>query len=429
MTLVQLGSCLNEKSRREMVKDGKSYRILGVKWYANGAWIKAEKNGNEIKAKYLYKVKSGDLVYNRLFAWKGAFAVIPDNLNNCYVSNEFPVFKVKDSSVNINFIFLYLSKPSLWDQIERQSSGVSSISRKRYKVPNFLNLEMYLPEIKRQGSIINGYRKIKKHQEIIQGLQGDNSSMCVKLRQAILQLAFQGKLVPQNSKDEPASVLLEKIKAEKERLIKEGKIKKSKPLPPLNPDEVPYALPKQWIWVRFGEIIDLISGQHIKSADYNSNLVGIGYLTGPSDFADVHPIITKWTEKPKTIAMQNDILLTVKGAGLGKNNIVDINKVAISRQLMAIRCNEVDYKYIHLFINSKYSYFQSIGVGIAIPGISRENVLALLSPLPPRNEQKRIVAKVDDLMALCDGLETSLSKSQTDCDRLMEAAVAEILAA
>ena len=109
MTLVQLGSCLNEKSRREMVEDGKSYKILGVKWYANGAWIKAEKNGNEIKAKYLYKVKSGDLVYNRLFAWKGAFAVIPDNLNNCYVSNEFPVFKVKDSSVNINFIFLYLS--------------------------------------------------------------------------------------------------------------------------------------------------------------------------------------------------------------------------------------------------------------------------------------------------------------------------------
>jgi len=250
-----------------------------------------------------------------------------------------------------------------------------------------------------------------------------------KLRQAILQLAVQGKLVPQDPKDEPASVLLENIKTKKIRLVKDGKINKTKPLPPIGSDEMLYTLPKQWIWVRFGEIIDLISGQHIKSADYNSNGVGIGYLTGPSDFTDVHPKITKWTEKPKTIARQNDILLTVKGSGLGKNNIVDVNKVAISRQLMAIRCNDVDYRYVHLFINSKYSYFQSIGVGIAIPGLSRESVLTLVFPLPPFNEQKRIVAKVDELMALYVELEAILAKSQTDCDMLTEAAVAKILVA
>ena len=251
----------------------------------------------------------------------------------------------------------------------------------------------------------------------------------VKLRQAILQLAVQGKLVPQDLKDEPASVLFEKISVKKEQLTKEKKIKELKPLPPIGSDEMLCTLPEQWIWVRFGEIINLISGQHIKSGDYNSDSVGIGYLTGPSDFTNVYPKITKWTEKPKTIAKQNDILLTVKGAGLGKNNIVDIDKVAISRQLMAIRCNNVNYKYVHLFINSKYAYFQSIGVGIAIPGINRDNVLTLAFPLPPANEQKRIVAKVDELMVLCDELESSLSKSQTDCDRLMEAAVSEILAA
>jgi len=261
------------------------------------------------------------------------------------------------------------------------------------------------------------------------GLLADAPNGVQKLREMILQLAVQGKLVPQNPKDEHASVLLKKIKAEKERLIKEGKTKKAKPLPPIKSDETPYALPNSWKWVRFGEIIDLISGQHIKSADYNSNSVGIAYLTGPSDFGDVHPIIAKWTKKPKTVAIKNDILLTVKGAGLGKNNIVDVDKVAISRQLMAIRCNDVDYSYIHLFINSKYSYFQSIGVGIAIPGISRENVLTLVSPLPPFNEQKRIVAKVDELMALCDELEARKQKVSINCIQLNDASIHKLLTA
>ncbi|MDP6157187.1 MAG: restriction endonuclease subunit S, partial [Candidatus Thermoplasmatota archaeon] len=197
----------------------------------------------------------------------------------------------------------------------------------------------------------------------------------------------------QDPNDEPASVLLEKIREEKEKLLEEGKIKKQKWLPLIAEDEVPYELVEGWAWTYLGRIIELISGQHIKKHNYNTDSHGVSYLTGPIDFGEKYPIITKWTEKPKVIAHKNDILLTVKGAGLGKNNLVDVNEIAISRQLMAIKSILVDFYYIHLFVKSKYQYFQDAGVGIAIPGIGRDDILYMKIPLPPLPEQRRIVAK------------------------------------
>ena len=250
-----------------------------------------------------------------------------------------------------------------------------------------------------------------------------------KLREMILQLAVQGKLVAQDPNDEPASVLLEKIKAEKERLIKKGLIKRVKSLPAVTEKELAYKAPSGWEWIRMGEVVELISGQHIKASNYNEVGEGISYLTGPSDFGPLHPIVSKWTEKPKTTAVKDDILLTVKGAGLGKNNIVDIEKVAISRQLMAIRCICINNRFIHLLIKSKYQYFQSIGLGIAIPGISRNNVLKMPFSLPPVNEQKRIVAKADELMALCDDLEARKQKAYQTCIKLNDSSINQLLTA
>ena len=438
MTSVQLGSCLNEISRREMVEDRNSYKILGVRWYANGAWIKEEKKGNEIKAKYLYKVKSGVLIYNRLFAWKGAFAVVPENLNNCYVSNEFPVFKVKDNSININFMFLYLSKPSLWDQIERQSSGVSSISRKRFKASDFLKLEICLPEIKKQNLIINGYRKIKKHQENIQGLQNDNSSMCVKLRQAILQLAVQGKLVPQDPKDEPSSILLEKIKTEKERLIKEGKIKKGKPLPPITADEMPYKLPVGWKWCRFPEIGEFGRGKskHRPRNAPELYIDGTIPLVQTGDVARSNGIINTCTGlynenglAQSKLWKKGTMCITI-AANIADSGILGIDACFPDSVVGFVPSDKIgDAKYFEYFMRTAKSHLTVFAPSTAQKNINLGILRSVLIPLPPAPEIKRIVAKADELMALCDELETRLSQSQTDCDRLMEAAVAEILAA
>jgi len=226
-----------------------------------------------------------------------------------------------------------------------------------------------------------------------------------KLRAMILQLAVQGKLVPQDPDDEPASVLLEKIASEKERLIKEEKIRKTEPLSPIRADEIPYEVPEGWEWIRLGDCVDLISGQHLLSNEYNEEERGIPYLTGPADFGIAHPIPTKWTENPKVVARLHDLLLTVKGAGIGKTNIVNTDALCISRQLMAIRTLGANQRCLHIYIQSQFGALQNMGLGIAIPGIGRKDVLGLLLPLSPFSEQERIVAKVDQLMALCDELE------------------------
>lgn len=148
-----------------------------------------------------------------------------------------------------------------------------------------------------------------------------------------------------------------------------------------------------------GEVIELISGQHINAGDYNSAGKGLPYLTGPSDFGDQHPRITRWTEFPKKSALKGDILLTVKGSGVGKMNILDVDEAVISRQLMALRAKGIDERYLALIVAAHGDYFRSLATGAAIPGISREDVTSLRVSVPPIEEQERIVAVLDQAFA------------------------------
>jgi type I restriction enzyme S subunit len=161
---------------------------------------------------------------------------------------------------------------------------------------------------------------------------------------------------------------------------------------------------KSWTTKRLGDLCKLISGQHIEAKYYNTDARGIGYLTGPSDFGPLNPIISKWTEHPKVTAKNGDILLTVKGSGVGKVNQLNDGEVAISRQLMAVRVTGADPQFVHAFLGSAYDHFQSVSTGAAIPGISREQVLGLEIVTPPITEQRRIVAILDEVF---DGVATA----------------------
>lgn len=249
-----------------------------------------------------------------------------------------------------------------------------------------------------------------------------------QLKQTVLQLAVMGKLVPQDPNDEPAAVLLEKIVAEKAQLIKEKKIKKQKPLPPITEDEKPFPLPEGWEWVRFGSCISLVSGQHLKPDEYSDSLVhgAVPYITGPAEFGPIHPTFSKFTQEKRALAAPRDILVTCKGSGIGKSNIA-ATTIAISRQLMAIKAILMLDSFAKLQVDALYEYFQSKGVGIAIPGISREDITEVKVLLPPLKEQHRIVAKVDQLMALCDQLKTRLQHAQKTQLHLADALVEQAL--
>ena len=155
-----------------------------------------------------------------------------------------------------------------------------------------------------------------------------------------------------------------------------------------------------WPLVELKEVCTLISGQHIIKDDYNANGNGIGYLTGPADFGDTYASVSKWTTKPKVLAEKGDILITVKGSGLGKVNFLREEKAAISRQLMAIRVHEAVPEFIYRNLNQMYDHIQKLGGGAAIPGIKRDDVLRLSIPLPIPGIQHKIVAEIEAEQAL-----------------------------
>lgn len=178
--------------------------------------------------------------------------------------------------------------------------------------------------------------------------------------------------------------------------------------------------------VILADIIELISGQHLLASEYNEEGKGIPYLTGPSDFGTKYPTPSRWTETPKVIAEPGDILITVKGAGVGKTNKLIAEKTAISRQLMAVRVSKADPDFVHLVLKNASAHFQSTMTGIAIPGIGRKDVLNLKVRLPPLAEQHRIVTKIDQLMDLCDAMEQQIDAATSKQSALLNALMAQV---
>ncbi|WP_304805483.1 restriction endonuclease subunit S, partial [Dubosiella newyorkensis] len=244
------------------------------------------------------------------------------------------------------------------------------------------------------------------------------------LRQKILDLAIRGKLVEQDPNNEPASLLIARIKAEKEQLIKEKKIKKEKPLPPIKADEIPFQIPNGWEWVRLGDIIQLVSGQ-----DFNSSLYfdephehSVPYITGASNIENNRVIINRWTDTPKSIAIKDDLLIVCKGS-VGKTAYLEEEKAHIARQIMAVRMiYGLDRFYIGTAIHAKVDDIVRSQKGI-IPGIERSTMLNLAISLPPIKEQKRIVAKIEELFAQVDAIE----KAQNDLVELKKIAKQKVL--
>ncbi len=152
--LVLLRDVLTPVSRPKHVDPEKTYKILGAHWYATGLYIKDTLLGSEIRADKVYKVESGDFVYNRLFAWKGSFAVANKADDGCYVSNEFPCFAVSQEHLDPSYLWRYFSRSCTWDEALELSSGGTPTSRNRLKEERFLALRIPLPPLPEQRRIV-----------------------------------------------------------------------------------------------------------------------------------------------------------------------------------------------------------------------------------------------------------------------------------
>jgi type I restriction enzyme S subunit len=269
---------------------------------------------------------------------------------------------------------------------------------------------------------------------------GRNCHGIKKLRELILELAVRGKLVPQDPDDEPASVLLEKISQEKEKLIKEGKINKQKPLPKIHEEEKPFELPKGWVWERLAKLTIKIGSGSTPRGGKNAYVAkGIPFFRSQNIWNDglhvddvVHIPHETHEKMSATIVFPMDILLNITGASLGRCTLIPDNfdEANVSQHVTIIRCaNPSLRKFLHLFFIS--SYCQKIiwtrQVGMAREGLSKKVLEQFEIPLPPLPEQHRIVAKVDELMTLCDALKDRLSEAGTIQVQLADAIAEKIL--
>ena len=256
-----------------------------------------------------------------------------------------------------------------------------------------------------------------------------------QLKNSILQWAIQGKLVPQDPNDEPASVLLEKIRQEKERLIKEKKIKRDKNASIIFrgednsyyekflatgevkciDEEIPFEIPQGWEWSKLSNVIELLSGQDFIPEKYNSSNQGIPYITGASNIVNGNLAINRWTETPTVIGKLGDLLIVCKGSGVGKMCICNVDKIHIARQIQIIRnfSNAISLSYVKSVVEANLQTIISNAQGV-IPGISREHILNLLIPLPPTNEQYEIDKKLQEILPFID----RYAKSQEALDKL-----------
>lgn len=320
--------------------------------------------------------------------------------------------------LNLKYILLYLKSPTFMEYATKHMTGTAG--QKRVPTEVFANYYFPLPPLEEQKRIVAKIEELKplinQYDQAEQELSTLNDKFPEQLKKSILQLAIQGKLVPQDENDEPAEVLYTKIQAEKQKLIKEGKIKKDKTLPPITEDEIPFPIPPSWKWVRLGEIVKYI--QRGKSPEYTDikKVPVISQKCNQWNGLDISSVkfITErslYNYNQERYLLTNDLLLnstgtgTVGRVGIYYENLNPYHIAVADSHVTVVRPLWVSSKYLYNFFASPYI---QLNIENLCDGSTNQIELALqtvkkiLIPLPPLEEQHRIVAKVEELLQQCN---------------------------
>lgn len=437
---VRLGDILKQYRIEHRVEDKTTYKQVSI-LNDGSVVLRGEKIGKEIGRKRQFKIDTkkypNTLIFTRQLLLQGSIGIASDNVHECIVTENMPMFSIDTIKIDMEFLILFLKSEifkSRIREIELSGSAQKSIHER-----TFLNLEFSIPPFELQKTKVVELLKLKSNSDRITAELTHQLSLVKKLRQQLLQDAVQGKLVEQNNNDEPASELLKKIKAEKEQLIKAGKLKKEKELPVIKEDEIPFEIPKGWVWCRLGEIVSLITSG---SRDWNKYYANEGVLFIRSqNIKPTYIDLTKQafvklpnsTEGKRTAVEKDDILITITGAGVSNAGLLTnmyFDEGYISQHVALIRLMASSIAYwVHFCIISDCigkTQFSKMIYGDK-PGLNLVQLKSLLIPLPPILEQNRIVQKLDELMQYCNDLEASIKESAAQNEKLLQQVLREAL--
>ena len=344
------------------------------------------------------------------------------NLKSCIAKNLVSKYGAGTTEIHILrpfivynlYILYFLKTPNFIKNGIKNMTGTAGQQR----VPiNYISTYLFpLPPLKEQERIV---KKVDELMALCDKLEQEEEKLLSldkhfadTLPKSILQYAVEGKLVQQNIHDEPASMLYDKIIKEKENLIKQGKIKKEKPLPPITDDEIPYDIPNNWKWVRLGEVCNLSIGktperkipEYWKDGIYNwvsiSDMINGGLINQTKE--KISQIAYNKVFKKDTLPI-GTLLFSFK-LTIGKVSLLNIP--AYTNEAI---CAITPY----LYDNIKYYLFKILPIlnlldnaNDAIKGktLNLQTLPLILIPLPPLKEQERIVKKVDELLTYCNKL-------------------------
>ncbi|MCB1158649.1 MAG: restriction endonuclease subunit S [Leptospiraceae bacterium] len=387
-------------------------------------------------------IKPGDFVISGINVAKGALAVY-NGTEEVSATIHYSSYTLNEKELYLDYFKSFLRSSEFLRLLQEQIPGGI---KTEVKPKHILPLEISLPPLSEQKRISAKLQSIQaQHTELTAEIQNQKSYI-KQLKQAILQDAVTGKLTEDWRKTQAgknagnARELLEQIKAEKEKLIAEGKIKKQKPLPPIKQEEIPFDLPAGWVWTRLGVVIDdkPKNGYSPKEVSYPTEIksLKLGATTWGTFNSNEYKYIDEVIPKESPYWLKNGDILIQRSNSLdyvGVSAVYDREdfQFIYPDLMMKIRSVIISAKSLHLLLSSPYmrNYFRANAKGAqkTMPKINQDIVINALLPLPPLAEQEEIVRRVDVLFAQVKELEQEVEKREKYAESLMQVVLSEAL--
>jgi type I restriction enzyme S subunit len=361
-------------------------------------------------------------------------------VNGKFVSSDlcFIITPKDQENLPVDLKFYHILFNELKDEIVRNTKA--GTSKEAIGLGNFGKYELPYFDIDIQIEIKNQFVNSEEIKSSLTTELNQQVDLVKKLRQQLLQDAVQGKLVEQNPKDEPASELIKKIKAEKQKLIAEKKLKKEKELPPIKPEEIPFDIPENWVWCRLGEITEIQRGssprpkgdsRYFSKVKTDFNWITISDISDycqDSVLLETREHLTEEGSKHSRYVEADEFIIAVSGSTTGKCCITGINGFIYDGLAVAKIINRgLMSRFLLNYMISLYSKINDSKSGASFPNINTEYLNKLLLPLPSQAEQYRIVQKVNELMQHCNDLEASIKQSESQNEKLLQQVLREAL--
>ena len=313
------------------------------------------------------------------------------------------------------FLLLYLDSPLFFSEIKKYDNGTAQPNLAAKSLEQFL---IPLPPLYEQKRIVAKIEEllplVDRYAAAYEKLEQFNAKFPEDMKKSILQYAIQGKLVEQRAEEGTGEELYQQIQAEKQQLIEEKKIKKEKPLAEISEDEIPFDIPGSWKWVRVGEIFAHNTGKAMNSTAKKVDKPGSvkHFITTSNlywnsfDFSSVKEMFFSDDELERCTVTKGDLLMCEGGAYYGRTAIWNYDyDICFQNHVHRLR----PYKAVELrFFYHLFYFYKSMNMmnakGTAMPGLSSQTLHQMVVPLPPLSEQKRIVAKIEELLPLCERL-------------------------